>query len=186
MMTHQPISWSCAQDDSYRALHIHHTCSPMSICAVDCKVQGDVPSSPAGLLRSITRGAYTALRADGPDFKVPLCTSLQSINCVHQEWHMLGKGELLAFMQVVGLQEHLQRLGSSLICILDREAYKELVITCRHWLSADTGAHQESLWNTIGPTVRTAGAAAKRSNPDSSIWMVVLHLCVVQVLAGET
>ncbi len=42
----------------------------MSICAVDCEVQGEVPASPAQLLRSIPRGAYTALRAEGLAFKV--------------------------------------------------------------------------------------------------------------------
>ena len=93
---------------------------------------------------------------------------------------------MLAFMQVVGLQEHLQRLKSSLACILDPEAQKELDSTCRHWLSADTGVHHESLWNSIAPTVRLAAATAKHSNPDSSTWMVVLHLCVAQALAGET
>ncbi|CAK0741826.1 hypothetical protein CVIRNUC_001353 [Coccomyxa viridis] len=154
-MTHQPISWSCAQDDSCEASHTRFICSSMSVCAIDCTVQGDVPSSPAGLLRSITRGAYTALRAEGPAFKV------------------------------IGLQEHLQRLRSSLACILDPEAHKELDSTCRHWLSADTGAHHESLWNCIAPTVRLAAATAKHSNPDSSTWMVVLHLCVAQALAGE-
>ena len=93
---------------------------------------------------------------------------------------------MLAFMQVVGLQEHLQRLRSSLACILDREAHKELESKCRHWLSADTGAHHESLWNRIAPTVRLAATTAKQSNPDSSTWMLVLHLCVAQALAGET
>ena len=91
-MTHQPISWSCAQDDSCEASHTHFICSPMSTCAIDCTVQGDVPSSPAGLLRSITRGAYTALRAEGPAFKVALCTHLQSIDCVLQKRHTLGMG----------------------------------------------------------------------------------------------
>ena len=71
-MTHHPISWSCDQHNTYEASQNYSICSPMSICAVDCKVQGDVPSSPAGLLRSITRGAYTALRAEGPDFEVTL------------------------------------------------------------------------------------------------------------------
>ena len=82
-MTHQPISWSCAQDDSCEASHTHFICSPMSVCAIDCTVQGDVPSSPAGLLRSITRGAYTALRAEGPAFKVSYTQIYsQQIACV--------------------------------------------------------------------------------------------------------
>ena len=89
-------------------------------------------------------------------------------------------------MQVVGLQEHLQRLRSSLACILDSEAHKELESTCRHWLSADKGAHHEILWNSIAPTVRLAATTAKHSNPGSSTWMLVLHICVAQALAGET
>ena len=42
----------------------------VGVCAIDCEVQGEVPASPAQLLRSIPRGAYTALRAEGPAFKV--------------------------------------------------------------------------------------------------------------------
>ncbi len=42
----------------------------VSICAIDCELQDEVPPVPAQLLRKISSGAYTALRAEGPAFKV--------------------------------------------------------------------------------------------------------------------
>ena len=57
----------------------------VSVCAVDCELQGEVPPIPAQLLRSIPTGSYTALRAKGPTFKV----YKQAASCsVHSPYQM--------------------------------------------------------------------------------------------------
>ena len=87
-------------------------------------------------------------------------------------------------IQVTGLQEHLQRLRGSLSSILDSEGPAKLHGSSHARILEERTTDEETMWHFISPTMEVAAGAAKEKNPNSHLWMIVIHLTTMQASQG--